>query len=399
MFNMEKIGAFIAGKRKECGLTQGQFAEKLNVTHQAVSKWERGEAMPEISKIGEVAKMLGVSADEMLSQIPEATPKSEVFEYTEADNKYFEFGEKPSINDVYELAPNMSSAVLTKAVSKLLDENGSFAVTLFLPLLDKKSTITICEKVYNTNGINAILSFGKYLPSEYVDKLIIKEYGQGNLEGIKLLPFTTNEVIINAVFDAEVSKVDTWNTLINVVSALPQNVLVYQGVKFARTHNLASFNTWWGRFGRDTSALIMAGYAKECGYSQDAWRQVSYCYNNANLDIIEKAVQESIEQNGKDSVSPLQNVRRQNHLEHNFNSLFDKAFEKANDGLKKLSFSINKNKTSSEANEISDILKEYTEELIEQINSLEDKINDLEGHIDDLEGQIDDLESRIDDLE
>lgn len=85
MFNMEKIGAFISAKRRESGLTQGQFAEKLNVTHQAVSKWERGEAMPEISKIGELAKILGVSADEILIQMHE-DKKSDTAEYTDAND-------------------------------------------------------------------------------------------------------------------------------------------------------------------------------------------------------------------------------------------------------------------------------------------------------------------------
>ena len=38
----QKIGAFIAARRKEKGMTQVQFAEKLGVTDKAVSKWETG---------------------------------------------------------------------------------------------------------------------------------------------------------------------------------------------------------------------------------------------------------------------------------------------------------------------------------------------------------------------
>ena len=56
MFNMEKFAQLITNKRKDKGLTQGQLSELVGVTHQAVSKWERAEAMPEISKIGDIAK-------------------------------------------------------------------------------------------------------------------------------------------------------------------------------------------------------------------------------------------------------------------------------------------------------------------------------------------------------
>jgi len=44
-----KIGTFIAGRRKAVGLTQVQLAEKLNITDRAISKWERGKAMPDSS--------------------------------------------------------------------------------------------------------------------------------------------------------------------------------------------------------------------------------------------------------------------------------------------------------------------------------------------------------------
>ena len=46
-----KIGKFIADCRKQKNLTQMQLAEKLGITDKAVSKWERGVAMPDTSII------------------------------------------------------------------------------------------------------------------------------------------------------------------------------------------------------------------------------------------------------------------------------------------------------------------------------------------------------------
>lgn len=43
MLNQEKIGKFIAERRKEMDLTQKQLAQRLNVSDKAVSKWETGD--------------------------------------------------------------------------------------------------------------------------------------------------------------------------------------------------------------------------------------------------------------------------------------------------------------------------------------------------------------------
>ena len=43
-----RIGTNIAGYRKQAGLTQAGLAEKLNYSDKAVSKWERGESMPDV---------------------------------------------------------------------------------------------------------------------------------------------------------------------------------------------------------------------------------------------------------------------------------------------------------------------------------------------------------------
>lgn len=42
MIDSKKMGNFIAGKRKELKMTQQQLAEKLNISFQAISKWENG---------------------------------------------------------------------------------------------------------------------------------------------------------------------------------------------------------------------------------------------------------------------------------------------------------------------------------------------------------------------
>ncbi len=65
---MEKktIGAFISVLRKANGMTQRELAEQLNVSDKAVSRWERDEAMPDLTLIPVLADIFGVTADELL---------------------------------------------------------------------------------------------------------------------------------------------------------------------------------------------------------------------------------------------------------------------------------------------------------------------------------------------
>ena len=63
---MNELGGKIARKRKELGLTQIEFAERLSVTRQTVSRWEAGSVMPDIDKIPDIASVLGVSCDYLL---------------------------------------------------------------------------------------------------------------------------------------------------------------------------------------------------------------------------------------------------------------------------------------------------------------------------------------------
>ena len=62
-----KIGKFIADCRKRKNLTQMQLAEKLGITDKAISKWERGIAMPDSSIMLKLCDILGISVNELLS--------------------------------------------------------------------------------------------------------------------------------------------------------------------------------------------------------------------------------------------------------------------------------------------------------------------------------------------
>ena len=77
-----KIGNFIANCRKDKKLTQEQLAEKLNISKNAVSKWERGICLMDMSLLKPLSEILDVSVNDILSgeKIPEEKIKEKAEE-------------------------------------------------------------------------------------------------------------------------------------------------------------------------------------------------------------------------------------------------------------------------------------------------------------------------------
>ena len=61
-----RIGSNIASFRKAAGLTQAGLAEKLNYSDKAISKWERGESVPDVLTMMQLAELFGVRVDDLL---------------------------------------------------------------------------------------------------------------------------------------------------------------------------------------------------------------------------------------------------------------------------------------------------------------------------------------------
>ena len=68
------IGMNISLHRRKQGLTQAGLAEKLNYSDKAVSKWERGESVPDVMTLVSISQVLGVTVDDLLAD-PNALPE------------------------------------------------------------------------------------------------------------------------------------------------------------------------------------------------------------------------------------------------------------------------------------------------------------------------------------
>lgn len=79
--------------RKAAGMTQNDLAEKLNVSRQAVSRWEMGTAMPDVENLITISDLFGVTLDELLkepAQQPEPVQqKAEVYYWDYVPSKWW----------------------------------------------------------------------------------------------------------------------------------------------------------------------------------------------------------------------------------------------------------------------------------------------------------------------
>ncbi len=81
------IGKNIASLRKQVGLSQESFAEKLGVSRQAVAKWESNESYPELPKLIHMGSLFQVSMDSLLQE-----PSKYTFSPEEARNNFHGLG-------------------------------------------------------------------------------------------------------------------------------------------------------------------------------------------------------------------------------------------------------------------------------------------------------------------
>ena len=171
---MKQVGKQIADLRKENNMTQMELADKMGVSFQAVSNWERGNTMPDISKLPELAEIFHISVDELLIVKGKVTLVSAVLDDTIAS--YIEEGkatEQEIADTLPILKPEQARKILEKAdVSQFHD------ISSFLPFMDSDALVEIAiEYVENGNSVDELLPF---IAKDDVNELAIKALERGD---------------------------------------------------------------------------------------------------------------------------------------------------------------------------------------------------------------------------
>lgn len=67
MIDTQKIGERIKSCREQTNMTQESLAQKLNVSRQSVSKWEKGNSLPDIDRLVDISSLFDISLDELIT--------------------------------------------------------------------------------------------------------------------------------------------------------------------------------------------------------------------------------------------------------------------------------------------------------------------------------------------
>jgi len=174
MFDIVKFGKNLAKLRKNADMTQSELADRLNITHQAVSRYEKGHCFPDVSILVLIAETFNVTLDELINSGEPTKGEREILGNVALGNNDIVAND---FSDIVALAPILKPSVLSKlsanfsnqgidisgvvslaeylndeAVAELLenaecDFSNTELLEKFLPVLDIKSKTKVFEKI------------------------------------------------------------------------------------------------------------------------------------------------------------------------------------------------------------------------------------------------------------
>ncbi|CAM2822629.1 helix-turn-helix domain-containing protein [Erysipelothrix tonsillarum] len=192
-FDMIKLGKCIASQRKEMNETQSQLAERMGVSHQAISSWENGLTSPDISKLIDLSHIFNISIDTLMGneKIAKAVGKIKQEEVLNAD-------------ELVSIAPIMKPEDLKKAMDGMLNHDFDFEMMLELIVFLDDEHIDQWMK-------------------DNLDKLDAKQI-------IALAPFLSDTSLRDIVSNCDI---DNHNELIGIAPFLEKDAMMLLAAKLA----------------------------------------------------------------------------------------------------------------------------------------------------------------------
>ena len=242
METIRTIGINIMKLRKAEGLTQMELAEKMGVSFQAVSNWERGISCPDIDKLTELANLFHTSLDAIVGNnktvasihavhqsnasatvedMQEAAP---FLKQEQADNaanqccysidelvKVAPFVSQKFIDDfavktmqeagdwhaIKKIAPFISTNLLDRFADDEYEKTGEFyTIKALFPFISNSKLERFARTAYEQGGMHAIHSIAPFIPTAVMDELArdtLKKHGLGGLSPV--LPFISSHIL------------------------------------------------------------------------------------------------------------------------------------------------------------------------------------------------------------
>lgn len=226
MFDTNKVASNIKNARTKMNMTQMNLADEMGVSYQAVSNWERGNSMPDISKLPELCKILNISFEELVGErIPETDTVEKLLQDENADvtleemaqvgqlvkpdkieskvNETIEKGGKISFSVLVSLAPFMDKEILGKLAEEIADIDLRKLCGI-APFLKKETLDVIVNRAIQNDevDVNKIVGIAPFLSKPTIQKIAeyLIEHGQAN-KLVAIAPFMGKEMFPSLLKD------------------------------------------------------------------------------------------------------------------------------------------------------------------------------------------------------
>ena len=192
MFDTNKVASNIKSARTKMNMTQMNLADEMGVSYQAVSNWERGNSMPDISKLPELCKILNISFEELVGErIPETDTVEKLLQDEIADVSLEEMSQVGQL-----IKPDKIESKVNDSIEK--GEKIPFSVLVGLaPFMDKETHDMIVDKLIQNDEVdgNKIVGLAPFLSKSTLQKIAkyLISHGQAK-KLVALAPFMGKEM-------------------------------------------------------------------------------------------------------------------------------------------------------------------------------------------------------------
>lgn len=181
MIENRAVGRRIASLRQEHSLTQQQLAAMLRVSHQAVSKWESGQALPDIQTMLELTQFFGVTVEQLLngSAQPEQAQEAEqsCAQAQEHKQESVDAGDAPgeeknmNIQQLLQMAPFMSKEGVEEIAMQLEGSVTAMQLARLAPFVRQECVEALLAKYQPQMSWDALRRLAPFMSRESVDRL------------------------------------------------------------------------------------------------------------------------------------------------------------------------------------------------------------------------------------
>ncbi|MCQ6559574.1 helix-turn-helix domain-containing protein [Paenibacillus mendelii] len=248
--DVRKIGAFISERRKNRDYTQAELAMLLSVSHQAVSKWERGESLPDIGMLPGLAKLLETTVDELLngemagndeghadipgsavssgeSAAPPVPLSAESSDSSSGLNGNSAVRQQLTWDHVISLAPFLSQEILESMMDQIEGDPSVSALSALAPFAGRPALERLAGKMDGPIPIRDITGIAPFLGKDLLERLLMHAVGDsiGWDDLSALAPFVERHTLSQLILQVSGGAPDPW-TIVGLAPFLEPTALL-----------------------------------------------------------------------------------------------------------------------------------------------------------------------------